>query len=106
MCEWLKIEMPEDAGVYIFNDFGVNVTGQGRADRLITMRSKSQITHKTFLEGMKALGDLPETLDVEKEEAAIKAEGPPLGALEDDPFKQDPNADPSKDPAQDDPPTK
>lgn len=80
-AEWIGATLPEDFGVEIFDDFGLLAGSQSGLDNLFKMWSQGALSLRTYLELLKARGELPGNFDVEQELDRIQREGPPLGML-------------------------
>jgi hypothetical protein len=80
-AEWMGLALPEDFGVEIFDDFGLLAGAAGSDDTLFKTWTQGGLSLRTYLELLKARGELPENFDVDEELDRIKREGPPLGML-------------------------
>jgi hypothetical protein len=80
-AEWLKVKLPEDFKIDVFNDFGLTVKASTDIDALIRTRQAGEISRETFLREVKRRGLLSETVDVEEEAEIIEAEGPALAEM-------------------------
>jgi hypothetical protein len=80
-AEWIGAPLPEDFGVEIFDDFGLLAGSQTGLDNLFKMWSQGALSLRTYLDLLKARGELPGNFDVGQELDRIHREGPPLGML-------------------------
>lgn len=80
-AKWLKVKMPDDFKVNIFNDFGLSLKASADIESLIKIRQAGEVSRPTFLSEIKRRGLLSETVDVQTEVSAIEAEGPALAEM-------------------------
>ena len=80
-AEWLKVTIPADFVVDVFNDFGLTLKGAEDIQSLLKARQQREITHVTFLREIKRRGLLSETVDIDEEISNLESEGPSLGTL-------------------------
>jgi hypothetical protein len=80
-AEWVGQSLPEDFGIDIFDDFGLLAGTQAGLDNLFKIWSQGGLSLRTYLEMLKARGELPGNFDVDQEMDRISQEGPPLGLL-------------------------
>ncbi len=80
-AQWMGLELPDDFGVDIFDDFGLLAGSQVGLDNLFKMWSQGGLSLRTYLELLKARGELPGNFDVAQELDRIQQEGPSLGLL-------------------------
>ena len=65
--EWVNVELPDDAAVDIFSDFGLTMKAEQDIKALIDMRKASLISARTFLDEVKRRGLLSDAIDVDAE---------------------------------------
>jgi hypothetical protein len=78
---WVKVELPENFGVDIFNDFALSLRASQDIEALIKIRQAGEMSRDTFLREIKRRAILSETVDVDEEMERIEAEGPALGTI-------------------------
>jgi hypothetical protein len=92
-AEWMKVELPEDFSIDIYNEFTIGL-GAADTDTLIKLRGAREITRTTLLEEMKRRGVLSEAVNVEDEIDSLDVEAldaaPPMPELD---FEEDEDAD-------------
>jgi hypothetical protein len=64
-AKWLNAELPEDFSVNLFDEFGIESSGD--QDFLLSACVQGKITHRTFLKEILRRGVLSDDLDIEKE---------------------------------------
>jgi hypothetical protein len=79
--EWIGLEKPDEVGVDISDDFEVMGRSGEDLDYLDRARSRGDIDHITYLDGLKLRGVLRETADIEKIAEQARAEGPSTGMI-------------------------
>jgi hypothetical protein len=77
--EWVGQTLSEDFGIDIFDDFGLLAGSPGGLDNLFKMWTQGGLSLRTYLELLKARGELPGNFDVDQELDRIAQEGPALG---------------------------
>lgn len=80
-AEWLKLTLPDNFKVNIFNEFGLSIKAPTDVEALFKSRQAGEISHPTYLTEIKRRGLLSETVNVEEEVAAVEAEGPALSEM-------------------------
>lgn len=80
-AEWVKVELPEDFKIDVFNDFALWGRVAQDAQTLLQMRQAKELSRRTFLREVKRRAILSETVDVDEEIQEIEAEGPSLGMI-------------------------
>ena len=78
---WLKLDLPDDFKVDIFNEFGLSLRANEDIKSLIQIRQAREISHETFLREVRRRAVLSETLDIDEEIRRVAAEGPSLGLV-------------------------
>ncbi len=80
-AEWIGAALPEDFGCDVFDDFGLLAGSQSGLDNLFKIWSQGGLSLRTYLELLKARGELPGNFDVDQEIERIGQEGPGLGMM-------------------------
>jgi hypothetical protein len=88
---WVKVELPENFGIDIFNDFALSLRASQDIDALIRIRQAGEMSRDTFLREIKRRAILSETVDVDEEIGRIEAEGPALGMMGEGAGPDEPN---------------
>jgi hypothetical protein len=73
-AEWVKVALPDDFAVDIFNDFGVMLTADADHKTLLDMKARNLITHRTYLAEVKRRGLLADEVNVDAEIDAVGKE--------------------------------
>lgn len=73
--------LPSDFRTDIFSDFTLSKRAAEEVGKLITMREKKLITHKTFLTEVRKRGNLSEDLDIDNEVSELEDEAQKTAAL-------------------------
>jgi len=79
--EWIKVTLPDDFKVDVFNDFAMLLRAAQDIGHLIKIRQAGELSRQTFLREVKRRNILSETVDVEEEVERIEAEGPALAMV-------------------------
>jgi len=79
---WVKVKLPEEFSVDIFNDFGLSMKQADDIKSLIQIRLSGEISRTTFLFEMKRRGILYDMIDLEEEEQRIETEGAAMVGME------------------------
>lgn len=80
-AKWLKIELPEDFVINVYNDFSLANRGTTDLDTLNKARQQGDIDRETYLNEIKRRGVLAEDVKVQDVMDKIDQEGPALGTL-------------------------
>jgi Ni/Co efflux regulator RcnB len=79
--EWRNEPVPDDWAVEIYDDFGILLRADEDLLFLQNARNGGDLDRRTYLEGLKLRGVLPENADIDAIMEAIKEEGPDLGMI-------------------------
>ena len=71
---WMRVEIPDDFGIDITNDFGISLRANDDIKALLDLRKTGDITRETFLREVKRRGLLSESLDILDELEAAEME--------------------------------
>lgn len=80
-AELAAVDLPDDFSIDIFQDFGLNARAQMTIEALHQARARGDLTHESYLDGLRKVGIFDETFDVKVEVEKTKNEGPPLGLM-------------------------
>ena len=78
---WLRLEVPDDWKVDIFNEFGLSASAAEDIKNLITMRTAREIDRETFLKEIKRRSILSDAVEVQDIMDALELEGPDLSDM-------------------------
>ena len=89
-AKWVRLEIPDDFKVDIYNDFGVSVRSATDIDALLRIRQAKELDRETFLKEVKRRALLGENVDVQDVMERIESEGPAFGDMLGDGLEDEP----------------